>query len=377
MSRFGNQLKLRHDMKHTLKTAFLSLAAVLTLTACDRNRHTPDPEKIPLSFTASSQTLPVKASTDPAITPLSQYCEDFGVWGIARRSSYSPYILWETATGTPMEKVIAVHEKDANGNDLPTSNFVPTSGAYWIQGYAYSFIAIAPYTGGAEILVGEDDIDAENDVCSFTLDMGPKYPPLTEGTPEPDFDIMGAAAKTEQVTIASQKGAQNLNFHHLLAQININVQLKDSPTGSQLGTVSKVRLQGVYTKLSYALSCNAKGEFVVQTNEPTSNPQKEVVFTEDQSSAAGFQQSLNVVPQEISDYKLYLDFTLGTDEEAVSFTDFFVDIANASSQPADKKYQRNQVYNWNITISSKAGISFKVSVTPWGEQAVGDEIEIY
>ena len=207
--------------------------------------------------------------------------------------------------------------------------------------------------------------------------MGPEYPPLTEGTPAPDFDIMGAAAKTEQVTIASQKGAQNLNFHHLLAQININVQLKDSPTGSQLGTVSKVRLQGVYTKLSYALSCNAKGEFVVQTNEPTSNPQKEVVFTEDQSSAAGFQQSLNVVPQEISDYKLYLDFTLGTDEEAVSFTDFFVDIANASSQPADKKYQRNQVYNWNITISSKAGISFKVSVTPWGEQAVGDEIEIY
>jgi hypothetical protein len=35
------------------------------------------------------------------------------------------------------------------------------------------------------------------------------------------------------------------------------------------------------------------------------------------------------------------------------------------------------VYNWNITISSKAGISFKVSVKPWGEQPVGDEIEIY
>ena len=375
MSRFGNQLKSRHDMKHIVKIAFLWLCAALILTACDRNRHTPDPEKIPLSFTASSQTLPVKASTDPAITPLSQYCEDFGVWGIARRSSYSPYILWETATGTPMEKVIAVHE---NGNDLPTSNFVPTSGAYWIQGYAYSFLAIAPYTGGAEILVGEEDIDADNDVCSFTLDMGPKYPPVEDNeTLNPTFDLMGAAAKTEPVSIASGQGAQNLNFHHLLAQININVQLKDPPTGLQLGTVSKVRLQGVDTNLSYALSCNAKGEFVVQTNELTSNPQKEVVFTEDQSSAAGFQQSLNVVPQEISDYKLYLDFTLGTDEKVVSFTDFFVDIANASSQPADKKYQRNQVYNWNITISSKAGISFKVSVTPWGEQPVGDEIEIY
>ena len=273
-----------------------------------------------------------------------------------------------------MEKVIAVHEKDANGNDLPTSNFVPTSGAYWIQGYAYSFLAIAPYTGGAEILVGEDNIDAENDVCSFTLDMGPKYPPLTEGTPEPDFDIMGAAAKTEQVTIASQKGAQNLNFHHLLAQININVQLKDSKEEDQLGTVKRVRLQGVDTQLSYKLSCDEKGEFKVVTSTPDGNSQKEVVFTRDaKENEVGFQQSLNVVPQNIADYKLYLDFTMG----AVEFTDFFVDIVNAKDQPESKLYERNQVYNWNITISSKAGISFKVSVTPWGEQPVGDEIEIY
>ena len=365
-------------MKHTLKTAFLSLAAVLTLTACDRNRHTPDPGKIPLSFTASSQTLPVKASTDPAITPLSQYCEDFGVWGIARRSSYSPYILWETATGTPMEKVIAVHEKDANGNDLPTSNFVPTSGAYWIQGYAYSFLAIAPYTGGAEILVGEDNIDAENDVCSFTLDMGPKYPPVENNeTLNPTFDLMGAAAKTEPVSIASGQGAQNLNFHHLLAQININVQLKDPLTGSQLGTVSKVRLQGVDTQLTYAISCGDDDALAVDITPIDANPQKEVVFTADESSAAGFQQSLNVVPQNISDFKMYIDFTLETGTDPIAFTDFFVDIASAPNQPATKLYERNQVYNWNITISSKAGISFKVSVTPWGEQPVGDEIEIY
>ena len=364
-------------MKHLHKIAFLPLFAALLLAACDRNRHTPEPEpqKEPISFSALSQIPSVKA--DDGTTPLSEYHEDFGVWGIARHSLYSPYILWETSAQTPM--VEAVHEKDADGKDLPTSNFVPESGAYWIQGYTYSFIAIAPYTGGAEELVGEGNIDSEDDVCSFTLDMGPKYPPVENNeTLNPTFDLMGAAAKTEQVTIASQKGAQNLNFHHLLAQININVQLKDSPTGLQLGTVSKVRLQGVDTRLTYAISCGDDDALAVDITPIDANPQKEVVFTADaKEKEAGFQQSLNVVPQNIADYKLYLDFTLETDEEAVSFTDFFVDIANASSQPADKKYQRNQVYNWNITISSKAGISFKVSVTPWGEQPVGDEIEIY
>lgn len=370
-------------MKHMTKTAFLSLCAALLLAACDRNRHTPEPEpqKEPISFSALSQIPAVKADDDT--TPLSEYHEDFGVWGIARHSLYSPYILWETSAQTPMIKVEAVHEKDEDGKDLPTSNFVPTSGAYWVQGYTYSFIAIAPYPIGDSafsdlVATPTPQNTTTPDSFSFTIDMGEKYAPTAEGaSPDFDFDLMGASAKSDEVGVASSQGAQNLNFHHLLAQININVQLKDPSTGSQLGTVSKVRLQGVYTKLSYALSCNAKGEFVVQTIEPTSNPQKEVIFTADESSATSFQQSLNVVPQEISDYKLYLDFTLGTGEEAVSFTDFFVDIANASSQPADKKYQRNQVYNWNITIGPKEDISFTITVTRWGEQPVGDEIEIY
>lgn len=366
-------------MKHIHKIAYLPLCAAILLAACDRNRHTPDPDtqKAPISFAALSQIPSVKA--DDGTTPLSEYHEDFGVWGIARHSLYAPYILWETSDQTPMVKVEAVHEQDDNGNDIPTSNFVPVSIAYWIQGYSYSFIAVAPYPSGddafSNLVVSPAANSTTPDKFSLTIDMGKKY---DLANPDFDFDLMGAAARSDEVDIAFKRGAQDLNFHHLLAQININVQLKDPQTVTQLGTVSKVRLQGVDTQISYTLSGDANDEFNVQTTTLSPNPQKEVIFTTDESSnEAGFQQSLNVVPQEISDYKLYLDFTLGTDEEAVSFTDFFVDIANASSQPADKKYQRNQVYNWNITISSKAGISFKVSVTPWGEQPVGDEIEIY
>ena len=94
MSRFGIQLKQRHDMKHMIKIVFLSLIAALTLSACERNRHTPDPgaQGVPISFSALSQEAPVKADD------LSDYHEDFGVWGIARykddtEPNYTPWLV--------------------------------------------------------------------------------------------------------------------------------------------------------------------------------------------------------------------------------------------------------------------------------------------
>ena len=81
-------------MKHIVKIAFLMLGAVMILTSCDRNRHTPDPgaQGVPISFSALSQEAPVKADD------LSDYHEDFGVWGIARykdetKPDYIPWLL--------------------------------------------------------------------------------------------------------------------------------------------------------------------------------------------------------------------------------------------------------------------------------------------
>ena len=229
MSRFGNQLKLRHDMKHIVKIIFLWLCAVLILTACDRNRHTPTtPDTSPLSFSALSQDPSVKA--DDNIKPLSVFHKDFGVWGIARHSSYSPYILWEDEE-IPMVKVEAVLKNDPVTNEeIPTSEFVPVSGAYWIQGYTYSFIAIAPYPIGDSAF---SDLAAtptpQNtttpDSFSFTIDMGEKYAPTAEGaSPDFDFDLMGAAAKSNEVGVASSQDAQNLSFNHLLTKLCVKVR---------------------------------------------------------------------------------------------------------------------------------------------------------
>ena len=376
MSRFGNQLKLRHDMKHIVKIAFLWLCAALILTACDRNRHTPEPEpqKEPISFSALSQTPAVKA--DDGTTPLSEYHEDFGVWGIARHSLYSPYILWET----PMIKVEAVHEKDEDGKDLPTSNFVPTSGAYWVQGYTYSFIAIAPYPIGDSafsdlVATPTPQNTTTPDSFSFTIDMGEKYAPTAEGaSPDFDFDLMGASAKSNEVGVASSQSAQNLSFNHLLTKLCVKVRF----SGAE-GTVTGMRLYNVDTKAQYELSLN-NNAFAETPTILTDEMNVELAgndfeqVTEGTGDAAKDWQvaTIHLLPQNISDFQLYLDFKIGEDENEVVTRNFKANISAATANP---DYGVNEWYNWNLTISAN-GIAFDVEVGPWSSAGDPEEFPI-
>ena len=366
-------------MKHIVKIAFLWLCVALILTACDRNRHTPEPEpqKEPISFSALSQIPAVKA--DDGTTPLSEYHEDFGVWGIARHSLYSQYILWETSAQTPMIKVEAVHEKDADDKDLPTSNFVPTSGAYWVQGYTYSFIAIAPYPIGDSAFSGLVATPAANstahDSFSFTIDMGKKYAPTAENVAADfDFDLMGASAKSDEVGVASSQGAQNLSFNHLLTKLCVKVRF----SGAE-GIVTGMRLYNVDTKAQYKLSLNNNafaethtiltdemnvelaGNDFVQVTEGTGDATKDWQVA-----------TIHLLPQNISDFQLYLDFKIGEGENEVVTRNFKANISAATANP---DYGVNEWYNWNLTISAN-GIAFDVEVGPWSSAGDPEEFPI-
>ena len=357
-------------MKHIVKIAFLMLGAVMILTSCDRNRHTPDPgaQAVPISFSALSQIPSVKA--DDGTTPLSEYHEDFGVWGIARHSLYSPYILWETSAQTPMIKVEAVHEKDADGKDLPTSNFVPTSGAYWVQGYTYSFIAIAPYPSGDDAFSGlvatPDANSTAHDSFSFTIDMGKKYAPTAENVAADfDFDRMGAAARSAEVEIASKQEAQILSFNHLLTKLCVKVRFNPAE-----GTVTGMRLVNVDTEADYEIALNADNTTLDVIHKITSPATQMTVdftenhFEEDEDTDGQIWQvaTVHLLPQNIGDFELYLDFEVG----GVQTNNFKVNIDAAKTSPNSPVYDDNEWDNWNLVISPK-GIAFDVEVVGWGD----------
>ncbi len=327
-------------MKHTTHIATLALCTLLALTACEQDRHTPEEDKAPLSFSALSQTTPTKDGNDEPTFPHA----NFGVWGIARKTGNAqPYILWETAAMSPVNKV--------------GSEYHPQNGAYWIRDYKYSFIAIAPWEAWQASTVSVNSTSGSENV-QFTYDMYAKYG--TEGR-DLDIDLMAAVGKNEVTgPVAEHDSQQGLSFHHLLTKICIAVEFIDAS-----GVVTEMRLLNVNTMATYTIGFTTPTSDAISIGYAPANPvvQHDVAITRadlDQNQQS--QWTLHILPQDISDFELYLDFDIMDGNKVVSSTkNVRIPLTNAKSDP---DYGRNERYNWTIKISTRA-ISFDVSVADW------------
>ena len=332
-------------MNNVTRLVISSLCAALILGSCTKKHHQPaEPLKAPLEFTAVSQNSALKSGATKATTPLSAFHGDFGAWGIARQEgNATPYILWES---NAMSQVVKSTD----------NTYVPVADAYWLTGFAYNFIAVAPYTDGISGLVVTPSTDAQTikDAITFTFDQGAKY---TAG--DFDFDLMGAVASTAAIT--TKPTTQPLTFWHLFSQININVSFVDANgTAVSTGTVSQMRLCNVKSKADYTLTFGGANNLSVACGS----------HTDDKTiSLSGSSATVHILPQSITGFELYLDFTL----DGAAYYDFKVNL-NTTGHPTT--YNWNEVYNWNITIGPKASVSFLYDVNPWDEEKVGEEIPI-
>lgn len=332
-------------MNNVTRLVILSLCAALILGSCTKKHHQPEePLKAPLDFTAVSQNSALKSGATKVTTPLSAFHGDFGAWGIARQEgNATPYILWES---NAMSQVVKSTD----------NTYVPVADAYWLTGFAYNFIAVAPYTGGVSGLDVVHSVDTQTgkDAITFTFDQGAKY---TAG--DYDFDLMGAVASTAAIT--TKPLTQSLTFWHLFSQININVSFVDAyGTAVSTGTVSQMRLCNVKSKADYTLTFGGANNLSVACEN----------HTDDKTiSLSGSSATVHILPQSITGFELYLDFTL----DGAAFNDFKVKL-NTTGHPTT--YNWNEVYNWNIIIGPKADISFSFTVLPWVGDPVGDEIPI-
>lgn len=350
-------------MKHIVKIAFLMLGAVMILTSCDRNRHTPDlgAQGVPISFSALSQEAPVKADD------LSDYHEDFGVWGIARyKDDTQPdYTPWLVNKQNQMCKV--------------SSQGVPETGAFWFSGYKYNFIALAPYDlGTSATLTFTEETANSNDALTLAFSMADKY-----AASDFDFDLMGAVGE-KIVAEAKNAGNQDLIFWHLLAKLRINVIF----SGVTNASVTGLRLHNVATERSYSIT-DVNGVFDVNyvtttdgqtpvtitldnTDESTEN---DMLVGKDKQNRDCLYKELHIIPQSIGDFELDLDFKIGDDVQTNGYK-LNLDAAKYTTTDGVKTpvvYLHNQWYNWNITITPK-GIGFNVTVTPWVD-ATDDEFD--
>ena len=283
-----------------------------------------------------------------ASNSLANYHKDFGVWGIARSTGQQDYILWEN---NALSEVNAVLDE----NDEPTGAYAPASNAYWLSGFKYNFIAIAPYEEG---LTSTYSTLNSKDALTFSYNMGTKYE-----NPDYDFDLLAAVAETSVGTQKPQH--QILTFWHLFAQINITVTFKDENGNVTTGSVAEVRLHNIDAEANYIISFDENNGLYVSCTT-AQNSQRTLSLK--------VPVTLNILPQDITDFELYLDYTYGKGETAVSYKNYKVELnPNGTNQTY---YGNNAKFNWNINIGPKETISFNVSVTPWTEETPvpdGDE----
>ena len=340
-------------MNNVTRLVISSLCAALTLGSCTKKHHQPEePLKAPLEFTAVSQNSALQSGVTKATTPLSAFHDDFGAWGIARQEgNTTSYILWES---NAMSQVVKSTD----------NSYVPVADAYWLTGFAYNFIAVAPYTDGISGLVVTPSTDAQTgkDAITFNFDQGAKY---TAG--DFDFDLMGAAAATDAIT--TKPTTQNLTFWHLFSQICINVIFEEADKTPIAGTVDAIRLSNVVTKAGYEISFDDDKNLDVLCVPSTSSSDKitssaPLVFNQsNKDQGTGSKWTIHILPQIVSGFVMYIDFTIGE----TSTRNFKVNLSAAGNNA----YDYNGAYNWNIRITPKT-VSFDVSVKPWVEDNNGN-----
>lgn len=330
-------------MKLEIRIATIMLCAAFALGTACKKHPIPDEEPVQntsVGFRAKSQATWVKSGTK-ATKPLSEFnITDFGVWGIARKSEQVPYVLWDNNNLAEVRK---------SGN---TDVYAPVSPAYWFNGFTYKFIAIAPFSSG----ISDLGINATTDVLSFTFDMAQKY------VSDQDFDLMGAVA--ESTASATSSSSQDLTFWHLLSKINIAVSFVDASGAATSGSVSRICLNNIDSEAIYTIGFDADKNIDVDCIADAESSQASLTFTDSETA------TMHIVPQNISDFTLYLDFTM----EGVTYSDFKVNLSAGGNNP--QTYNYNESYNWNITIGPKAAITFSVSIADWNTEKVGDEVII-
>ena len=324
------------------------LCAALTLTTACQQTSIPteeDPQPSVVEFRASSQATWVKSAS----STFSDYHPDFGVWGIANEPLNMPYILWDDNDLTQVTK--------PQGSDV----YVPISPAYWFNSYTYNFIAIAPFTNSG---ITSTSVNSATNTLTFNYNIKNKYDLKgVEGKSAKDhyeFDLMGAVDQVGPVS-SSTASTQTLIFWHLFSKITVNVTFADA-TGTPVntGTVSQMRLCNVDTDGTYTVAYDDEQENDLSVAFANGTNSNATLILE------GSTGCFHIVPQTVTGFEMYIDFTLNN----VEYKDFKLNL-NVAGNPT--YYGYNQSYNWNITIGPKSVIDFAVTIADWDEDTVGDD----
>ena len=322
-------------MKPEKKISLLFLCVAMLIIAGCRKDDTPAEVKTPVGFRAMSQVV-VSKDSDGTSNKLPDTVEKFGVWGVAGNDLNIQY-LWNSSTLT-----------DVNRQSDGTT-YVPSSDGYWFSNSTHDFLALAsdPSTVALPSVSISHTANSNqlNPSMTFTYDLSARYT-----AKDYDFDFLGAAARN--VVERSIPASQDLIFWHLFSRIIITVEFVGAT-----GQINQMRLFNIDSVADYTLSMGSDKTISVACTSNSETSQSNVSFI----GLAQGGNVLHILPQNISDFRLFLDFTITKDGQNVPVNNFEVNLSKAKESP---NYGDNDSYKWVIKISPK-DVAFDIAISPW------------
>ena len=314
-----------------------ALAALFCLCSCTEKQHTtdPEPENHPIGFRPVSQAVMVKSGT-----AFPETIQKFGVWGIAGNNLNIQY-LWN-----PDSFIDVYRQTDGT--------YKPATDAYWFSYSTHDFLALASNPSTVALpsvsISHTTNPNALNPSMTFSYDLSGRY-----AAKDYAYDLLGAAARNR--VEKSIPASQDLVFWHLFSQIEISTSFSTDLSGNQIvGEVTAIHFKKVKTSGSYIVKYKTESELDVKPTPSTS-----LVMN---ISFSGSTTTFNIIPQDVKVFELYLDFKIQEGNVWKTYNNFKINL----DVPANKEpYVFNNKYNWNISIGTKAAITFDVTVNEWQE----------
>lgn len=346
-----------------MKKFLLALTVVIVATGCNNDEvyideQAPQPEttvETPIAFSIFADK-----ATRAQATNLEAYHNTFAVYGTKENNGMQ----------TVFNEVTVTYQSGAEAPNEWT--YSPLR--YWDKQGKYEFIAYTPaaapisYTlasdgkisGGKFATTGKYTLIGQNIQDGTSGEE--KYVGFVGGTGK-DTDIMLAEKTTADGAL---KPTVNLNFHHILAKLN--VALKTTPSFPSKLTVKNITITGLddtgeYTDAAGWTPSSTDSNYKLQYDDATG-----VELTDEK---AYFIESL-VMPQSM-DGKLTLVYEITSGSYTETYT-YVIDLDEVFTSSTN--YEKGSNYTVTFTLDPSDPIMFDANVSAWDEKENSDkEIE--
>ena len=319
-------------MRRNLSTLFFGIALLLAATSCTNEL----PDGTACGDAAISFRTP--AVTRAAVEGDFPEGSQFSVWG---------WYTSQNGSNQPFDKVPVTN---SNGTWSYTGG-----DRYWVLGAEYDFYAVYPATGITASCTQDGTLTVTGFDASKTGDAA--------------VDLMTARKTGIQADESTAASAVELGFGHELAKVSVVLRTDPGVTA----TLNSASLYGMALEGDFSRNLKGGGGVANWSNLSAAVTDGNTPFKNVSGGDLSANSSMDIIgpllliPQSVSDLKLFVDLTRNGNEQVTETIDLGTSIT---------RWAAGQTYRYVLTVKVDAITFSDVTVPEWEESGTGGNVNI-